>query len=135
MRINANKKWSIAIDASRNKSGGAIIHIVSILKYFNPENSSIKKVHLFSYKKLLDAIPNYSWLVKHESKQLKKNIFIQLFWQRFILPKVLSKLECDLLFSTSAGSVCRYKPYVTMSRELLSFDKNVLKRYFFLFVG
>ena len=130
---NLAKKYTIAIDASRNKSGGAIVHILNILNHFNYNNSIIQKIHLFAYDELLNQIPNFDWLVKHSPSLLKQNIVFQLYWQRFILPKVLSKLECDLLFSTSAGSVCRYKPYVTMSRELLSFDKIVLKRYFFSF--
>lgn len=121
----------IAIDATRNKSGGAIVHIVSILNNVNPYEHSIQKIHIFSYDKILNQLPNFSWLVKHQPKVLNYNLIFQILWQKYLLPLKLKKIKCDLLFSTSAGSVCRFKPYVTMSQELLSFNTCVLKRYFF----
>lgn len=121
----------LAIDATRNKSGGAIIHIISILKYFNPDDNNIKHIHLWSYKELLDKIPNYPWLVKHCPKQLQKGILNQLLWQYFTLPKEIIKNNCKLLYSVDAGSVCRFKPYITMSRDMLSFEKKELNRYYF----
>ncbi len=44
----------IAIDASRNRSGGAIVHIVNILKHFDVNKYDIEKIHLWSYDKLLN---------------------------------------------------------------------------------
>lgn len=124
---------NIGIDATRNKSGGAIVHIVNILKYFNPEKHSLNKIHLWSYEKLLSEIPNYPWLIKHCPRSLKKGIVSQLTWQYFTLPKELEINNCSLLFSVDAGSVCRFKPYITMSRDMLSFEKREFDRYFFSF--
>lgn len=124
---------NIGIDATRNKSGGAIVHIVNVLKYFNPEEHSIKKIHLWSYEKLLNQLPNYPWLVKHCPKSLKKGIVNQLSWQYFTLPKELKINNCSLLFSVDAGSVCRFKPYITMSRDMLSFENREFNRYSFSF--
>ncbi len=129
--MNQFNKKIIAIDATRNKSGGSVLHIISLLKYFQPNYYDIETIHLFAYKNLLNQIPNYPWLEKHEPHQTKKNIISQLFWQKYIFPKELKNIGCDLLFSTSGGSLCRFKPFVTMSRELLSFNQRVLKRYQF----
>ena len=41
----------IAIDASRNRSGGAIVHAVNILKHFNSEDyNNIDEIHLWAYE-------------------------------------------------------------------------------------
>ena len=124
---------NIAIDATRNRSGGAIVHIVNILKHFNLDNSSINKIHLWSYEKLLNEIPDYPWLIKHCPEVLNKSIIRQLSWQYFILSKELKNNNCALLFSVDAGSVCRFDPYITMSRDMLSFEKKEFNRYFFSF--
>ena len=129
--MTKNQKVILAIDATRNKSGGAILHIENILNHFNTNEFIFSQIHLFSYDILLDEIPNYPWLIKHEPPQTKKNIILQLYWQKYIFPKQLKNIGCNLLFSTSGGSLCRFKPYVTMSRELLSFSPKVLKRYQF----
>lgn len=131
MKVNIN--YVIGIDATRNKSGGAIVHIVNILKYFNPQDHSTKEIHLWSYEKLLNQIPDYPWLVKHCPNSLKKSLFNQLFWQYFSLPKELKINNCTLLFSVDAGSVCRFRPYITMSRDMLSFEKKEFNRYSFSF--
>tara|TARA_R110002049_G_scaffold125367_1_gene280972 strand:- start:11560 stop:12705 length:1146 start_codon:yes stop_codon:yes gene_type:complete len=122
----------IAIDASRNRSGGAVVHVVNILKYFVPsEYENINEIHLWAYEELLDEIPNYPWLKKHCPNELKGSIITQLFWQYYRLPKEIKGNNCSLLFSLSAGSICRFKPYITMSRDMLSFEKKEFSRYFF----
>ncbi len=122
----------IAIDASRNRSGGAVVHIVNILKHFVPsEYENINEIHLWAYEELLDEIPNYPWLKKHCPSELKSNVIAQLFWQYYRFPKEIKANDCLLLFSLSGGSICRFKPYITMSRDMLSFEKKEFSRYFF----
>lgn len=123
----------LGIDATRNKSGGAIVHLVNILKHFNPDNHSIQEIHLWSYENLLNQIPNYPWLVKHCPEPIKKGLINQLFWQYFTFPSELKDNNCLILFSTDAGSVCRFRPFITMSRDMLSFEKDEFKRYLFSF--
>ena len=38
----------------------------------------IKEIHLWSYKKLLDRLPNKSWLIKHNPKELEGSIIKQI---------------------------------------------------------
>ena len=121
----------IAIDASRNRSGGAIVHIVNILKHFDVNKYDIEKIHLWSYDKLLNEIPDYPWLVKHSPRVLDENIVRQLAWQYFKLSKEIKGNNCDVLLSVDGGSVCRFSPYITMSRDMLSFEKKEFNRYFF----
>ena len=69
------------IDASRNRSGGAKAHIVGILSQGDPSAHGISKIHLWSYKELLNAIPDAPWLVKHNPPELEQSLAQQVFWQ------------------------------------------------------
>ena len=119
----------LAIDASRNRSGGAIAHLIGILTYADPKKFGIKKIHVWSHKKLLSALPIYPWLELHNPKELEKSIFSQVYWQYFKFHKELNRCECDILLNTDAGTVGRFKPNVTMSRDMLSYEENEMKRY------
>ncbi len=119
----------IGIDASRNRSGGAKVHLIGILNEIRPENYGFEKIHVWSYPELLDLLPERDWLIKHSPTALKKSIFNQLFWQFFIFPKELKKNKCDIVLNTDGGTVCRYKPSVTMSRDMLSYEKGEIDRY------
>jgi len=123
------KKITVGIDASRNKSGGAVIHIVGILRDLDPSKFGISEIHLWSYEHLLDQISDKNWLIKHKPESLSGNIITQLKWQRYMLPKELKKAGCDVLLSTDAGTVCRFKDNVVMSRDMLSYEEGMIKRY------
>ena len=88
----------ILIDASRNRSGGAISHILGILNDgINPNIYGINKVYICSYSKLLNLINDKPWLNKVNHSFLEKSIFHQLLWQIFILPRFFKKKKVDIL--------------------------------------
>ena len=120
-----SQQINLGIDASRCRSGGSINHIKGILAHFTPSVSSISYIHLWSYSKLLDIIPNYEWLIKHKTKFLDKNLLSQLFWQFFSLKKELKKYNCGFLFTADASSLCTFKNQVVLSQDLLSYEQGV----------
>lgn len=122
---------SVGIDASRNKSGGAVAHIIGLLSSANPVDFGIEVVHLWSYSSLHEKIPDYPWLVKHTHKQLDNSIVHQILWQYLTLPRLVKKAECDILLSTDAGTLCPFQPSIVMSRDMLSFEKGEMERYNF----
>lgn len=123
----------IGIDASRNRSGGAKAHIIGVLNDFNEDflKKKIEEIHVWSYHELLNSLPNKKWLIKHTSDELNKSIFHQLWWQYKKLPVEARNLNIDILLNTDAGTVCRFKPSVTMSRDMLSYEKGEMKRFGF----
>lgn len=125
-------KIIIGIDASRNRSGGAKAHLIGILNNFN-ENllDKIEQIHVWSYGELLNFLPDKEWLIKHNPKELNKSILHQLWWQYKKLPKEAKALNIDVLLNTDAGSICKFKPSVTMSRDMLSYEKGEIGRYKF----
>ena len=76
-----NKKYKkVVIDASRNKSGGAIIYLKNFIKHLNLDNTQINEIIIFSHKDILKQIPNRSFLVKNSHPLLEMNIFFFKFF-------------------------------------------------------
>ena len=121
----------IGIDASRNRSGGAVAHLVGILSEGNPLSFGISEVHLWSYKSLLDAIPDQPWLIKHNPLALERSIFMQLWWQRFGFPVEVELTGCNIVLNTDAGTISAVQPAVTMSRDMLSYEPGVVELFGF----
>ena len=120
-------KIKIGIDASRNRSGGAQVHIIEILKNFNYKKFNNIEIHIWSYPELLNKIDNKPWINKHAVFEKQKSIFSELFWQRFIFKKLLHKNQIDILLNTTATSVCKFQPSISMSRDMLSYEKGIMK--------
>ena len=120
---------NIGINGSRIRSGGGVAHLKGILQELKPEKFNIKKIHLWSYPEMLNSLPRKPWLVNHAPFELEKTLARQIFWERFILPKELKKNNCEILLNLDAGSVCKFSPAVTMSRDMLSYEPKEIKRY------
>jgi glycosyltransferase involved in cell wall biosynthesis len=120
---------NIAIDASRNRSGGAQAHLIGILSECEPAKFGIQLIHVWSYRSLLDKLPSYPWLIKHNPIALEKSLGNQLLWQAASLPNEVRSAGCDILFTTDASTLCLFKPMVVLSQDMLSYEPGVM-RYF-----
>lgn len=121
----------VGIDASRNRSGGAQVHLVGLLKEGRPDRFGIEQVHVWSYRSLLDALPTADWLIKHNPPALELGLPSQVWWQFRVLPGEARRLGCRILLTTDAGSVCRFQPAVVMSRDMLSYEEGEMDRFRF----
>ena len=122
---------TIGIDASRNRSGGAIAHLIGILSEGDPTNFGITKVHVWAYQTLLDAIPDRPWLIKHNPPALEQSMLKQLWWQRFGFPVEVKLTACQIVLNTDAGTISTVRPAVTMSRDMLSYEPGVIELFGF----
>lgn len=118
----------VGIDASRNRSGGAKGHLVGILRDSDPRKYGIGRVHVWSYPTLLDAVPDRPWLVKHSPAALQGPVWRQMWWQWSALPGEASAAGCRVLLNTDAGSICRFRPAVVMSRDMRSYEPGEIDR-------
>lgn len=118
----------LGIDASRNRSGGAVAHMIGLIGAAEPERSGIEEVHVWSYAKLLQALPDRPWLVRHNPPELERGILSQLYWQRYRFPCELERVGCGIVFNTDAGSIGRFAPSVTMSQDMLSYEPGEMER-------
>ena len=126
-----SKEITLAIDASRNRSGGAVAHLLGILSAGNPAVYGIGKIHLWSYQALLGAIPDQPWLIKHNPPALEDSLLKQIWWQRFRFPYEFKKVGCNIILNTDAGTVSTISPSVTMSRDMLSYEPGAIELYGF----
>ncbi len=124
-----NGRTIVGIDASRNRSGGAKGHLVGILRDSDPREHHIDEVHVWSYTKLLSVLPDKPWLVKHSHPALERRLPHQLWWQWLHLPAEARAVGCQVLLNTDAGSICRFRPAVVMSRDMLSYEPGEIDRY------
>lgn len=122
------KKYILVIDASRNRSGGAIVYIKNFIKNLSLHSTKIEKVILFSYKGFLKQIPNRSFLVKYSHPLLEKNLLFQIIWQAIYLPIFLKKNKNNILYSTDSTSFCKHKLSIVFNQDILSFDKHALSK-------
>lgn len=117
------------MDASRCRSGGAFTHLVGVLAHLDPAAYGIERVHLWSFPRLLDIVPDYPWLTKHAPPALQGNLLQQLYWQASSLAGEAHRTACDVLCSLDASTLCRFKPQVVFSRDLLSYEPGVMPLY------
>lgn len=117
------KSRVLLIDASRNRSGGAVIYLKKFFENFDPTISIFTKIIIFSYKDLLNELPKKKYLIKCQHPFLEKNLFFQIFWQIYILPKYIYKNKIDLLFTTDTSSFCFHNPSIILNQDILGFDK------------
>jgi glycosyltransferase involved in cell wall biosynthesis len=118
----------LAIDASRCKSGGAINHIVNIIKYIDFNKSKFTEIHIWTYSSLLSQLPNSPRIHKHKSIFLDLPLPFQLFWQALILKFCIKKYKCDLLFTADSSTLCNYGNNVVLNQDLLAFEKDIYQK-------
>lgn len=131
--MKKSKKIIIGIDASRNRSGGAKAHLIGILSECDLAKHGIFQVHVWAYLSLLEQLPNYAWLIKHNPIALEQSLFKQLWWQANALADEVKLAGCDILFTSDASSLCKFKPTVVLSQDLLSYEPGVMSNYGFGF--
>ena len=132
MLVDSQKQIIVGIDATRNRSGGAVGHLRGILTHSDPREYGIKEVHLWAYGQLLNKIPNQSWIIKHNPPEVEKGLIHSVWWQFARLKKEAQCQNCDIMLNTDAGTVSRFSPAVTMSRDMLSYEPGEMDRYPFL---
>lgn len=134
----------IAVDATRVRSGGGVAHLTGILGIDHVKSYGIQEIHVWSYKELLDKIPDRPWLVKHHPPVTERSLIRQLLWQATELASEIAAVGCQILFSADATTLCRFRPMVVLSQNMLPYEKGGiamfglslerLRQHFLLFV-
>ena len=120
------KLLKVAVDGSRVRSGGGIAHLLGIFEISDPREFGIEEIHVFSYQKMLDQLPDRPWLIKHHPPALEGSLFQQSWWQGMQLRKEIGQAGCDILFSADVSTFCRFEPLVVLNQNMLAYDPGVL---------
>jgi glycosyltransferase involved in cell wall biosynthesis len=119
----------IGIDASNLRSGGSLTHISELLQAAEPERHGVTHVVVWGGRELLERLPARSWLEALHEPMLDRGLPLRVFWQQTRLTTLARRAACDLLFVPGGTYLGPFRPYVTMSRNLLPFDLSQVRLY------
>lgn len=120
----------LGIDASNIRRGGGITHLSEILRCARPFDYGFSEILVWAGSHTLSHLCDQAWLKKVCVPKLDGSLTQRIYWQQFVLSKLLRQNNCDLLFSPG-GSLpsITSMPTVTMSRNLLPFEISEMGRY------
>ena len=121
----------LVIDASNIRGGGGVTHLIELLRASDPTKHGFSKVYICSGQVTLNRIEEKPWLVKYHEPVLDKGLIHRIVWQLFNLKKLLMRVNCGMLFVPGGTYLGDFKPFVTMSQNLLPFELKELGRYGF----
>ena len=121
---------TVGIDASNIKTGGGVTHLKELLEFANPNKYGISKIIVYGGKSI-HLLPERDWLIKKTYPDLGGSFITESFWKIFLLPKFLKQDNISILFCPGGTYIGRFRPYVTMSRNMLVFEQAERARFGF----
>lgn len=119
----------LGIDASSIRSGGGITHLREILKVVEPSLHGFQSVVVWAGQSTLERIGDQPWLHKVHEPLLDRGLLTRAYWQRVLLGRRAGHAGCDLLFVPGGAYTGSFRPFVTMSRNMLPFEPREIARY------
>lgn len=119
----------IGIDASNARSGGIITHIAELLGHAEPQRHGITRVTVWGGRPALQRVPKRDWIRPVHVPMLDGRLPFRVGWELFARTHAAREAGCDLLFAPSAAPIGTFRPYVSMSANLLPFEKREMARY------
>lgn len=123
------KPFTIGIDAANLRRGGGVTHLVELLRAAQPAAYGIDRVVVWGGQPTLNALEDREWLDKRNPTALDKGLLQRTLWQRYRLSEEARDAGCDVLFVPGGSYAGDFHPVVNMSRNMLPFEWNELKRY------
>lgn len=119
----------LGIDATNIRAGGGLTHLKEILLNADPERYNFEKVIVWSNNETLARLPNYSWLQKETHKWLNTSFLFSFLFQMLLLSKIAVAEKCDLLFIPGGTFLGNFQNIVSMSQNMLPFEKEESSRF------
>lgn len=122
----------LLIDASNIKSGGGFTHLYELLYNMNPDDLAFDEVSIIGGPQL-DKIKIFDWIKVIQPSALMKGGFIrETIWKIFELPELARQF--DLVFAPGGTFYSKDVRYVSMSQNMLVFQKEERRRYGFSWI-
>ena len=120
----------IGIDASNIKEGGGVTHLVNLLNVSKPKKHNFKKIIVWCNRQIYPFIPNKKWISKKIIFDGNINFIKMFIWQKFLLSNKAKKEKCTTLFFPGGIYFGKFRPYISMSQNMIPFEGSELRRYF-----
>lgn len=118
----------LGIDASNIRTGGGMTHIAELLRAARPGEHGVTKVTLWAGQQTLRQLPKQPWLELVHDTMLDQSLPARIYWQKVKLSR-LARQACDCLFVPGGNYGGSFRPFVTMSQNLLPFERAEWHRY------
>ena len=119
----------LGIEASNLRLGGGITHLSEILRAADPQAHGFSRVIVWSGRATLEALPSKEWLDLEYKTFLDAGLARRTWWQTVQLAREARRAGCDLLFVPGGSYSGSFRPFVTMSRNMLPFERRERARY------
>ena len=120
----------LGIDASNLRRGGGITHLREVLRAADPRDHGFTQVFVWSGRATLDELPpSNEWLRLEHHRLLDGGLVQRMWWQNVTLAREARSKRCDLLFVPGGSYAGTFRPFVTMSRNMLPFEPRERARY------
>lgn len=119
----------LGIDGSNIRGRGGVTHLTELLRASDPAGHGFDRITVWSNTETLRLIEDRSWLNKVQQPELEGGLISRIHWQHSKLSALLKQSGCDVLFVPGGSYSGAFRPYVTMSRNLIPFEKREIIRY------
>jgi glycosyltransferase involved in cell wall biosynthesis len=130
-RYALEREMLLAIDASNIRAGGGVTHLVELLRVAEPARHGIDRIFVWACAATLARIEDRPWLEKRSDPELEAHLLRRILWQRWKLDKLVRAMGVDLLLAPGGSIITRFRPVVTMSRNMLPFEWREMRRFGF----
>lgn len=124
-----NDVLTIGLDASNLREGGGITHLVEMLSVACPQAHDIGRIVVWGGRETLARLPERAWLDLRSPPEMERGQAARARWQHRGLAAEARAEGCDLLFSPGGNYTGDFRPFVTMSRNMLPFDRPEVAGY------
>ena len=119
----------IAFDLHNIRDGGGVNYIRNLLECASPEQDGFTEIHLIGAPRLLETYPDRPWIIKHGFAELDGNILQRIRFVRTAVDKLLRQIGADVLYAPGGLLVTRFRPVVTISRNMMPFRTEFWSMY------
>ena len=127
--MNRDNNLIVGIDAANARTGGGVTYLIELLRAADPVSFGIKRIIIWGGRDTLNLLDDRSWLEKRYPPELDKGIFNRSLWQFLNLSREAKSADCNVLLVPGGSYAGKFKPVVTISRNLLPFELKELFRY------
>lgn len=119
----------LGIEASNIRAGGGLTHLTELISNIELHEIGFDKVIVWARTTTLTKLPEKEWLVKKSNTMVEKSFLTALIWQIFFFRREARRQGCSLVFAPGSTFLSGFRPYVTLSQNMLPFEKNESARF------
>jgi len=119
----------IGIDASNIRAGGGLTNLIELMNGLDVSKHQIDNIIIWAGKDTASKLPKKNFIKLISPKMLDGNILLRILWQVIFLSKEARFHKCNILFIPGGSFFGSFRPYVTISQNLLPFEIKEFLRY------